>query len=236
MRSPHSTIIDDPDSVGFVSRPSPEKGARCVDGIECHRCGGDGGTQPLACTAAPTECRGWSFASSLPQPLRGTGFGKLSDSLCACGNGMDPAVVPKKCLPFTEGYTVCYETIEDFIGILTSADYERGAGFRLENIKKAQHVILDEIGYATINREQTNRFFCFISAAYEKRSIIFTTNKEIPEWDEMMGDPVLTTAMMDRILHHAGCFSLKGESYRLKYPELFVGGAGPARTLGMGHA
>ena len=123
-----------------------------------------------------------------------------------------------------EGYTVCYEKIENFFDILAKADYERAAGFRLKNIKKSQLVILDEIGYATITREQANRFFCFISDAYEKRSVIFTTNKQIPEWAEMMGDPVLTTALMDRILHHARCFSLKGESYRLKYPDLFVGG------------
>jgi len=123
-----------------------------------------------------------------------------------------------------EGYTVCFEKIENFFDILAKADYERGAGFRLKNIKKAQLVILDEIGYSVITREQANRFFSFISDAYEKRSIIFTTNKEIHEWVEMMGDPVLTTAMMDRILHHARCFSLKGESYRLKHPELFVGG------------
>ena len=122
-----------------------------------------------------------------------------------------------------EGYTVCFEKIENFFDILSKADHERGAGFRLRNIRKAQLVILDEIGYATITKEQANRFFCFISDAYEKRSIIFTTNKEIPEWAEMMGDPVLTTAMMDRILHHARCFSLKGESYRLKHPELFMG-------------
>jgi DNA replication protein DnaC len=122
-----------------------------------------------------------------------------------------------------EGYTVCFEKIDNFFDILVKADYERTAGFRLKNIKKAQLVILDEIGYATITREQANRFFCFVSDAYEKRSIIFTTNKEIPEWAEMMGDPVLTTAMMDRILHHARCFSLKGESYRLKHPELFTG-------------
>jgi len=57
---------------------------------------GTGGTQPLACTAATTERRGWSFASSLPQPLRGTGYGKLSDSLCACGNGMSLAGAMKK--------------------------------------------------------------------------------------------------------------------------------------------
>ena len=122
-----------------------------------------------------------------------------------------------------EGYTVCFEKIENFFDILAKADYGRSAGFRLRNIKKAQLVILDEIGYSTITRDQANRFFCFVSDAYEKRSIIFTTNKEIPEWAEMMGDPVLTTAMMDRILHHARCFSLKGESYRLKHPELFAG-------------
>jgi DNA replication protein DnaC len=128
-----------------------------------------------------------------------------------------------------EGYTVCFEKIESFFDILAKADRERSAGFRLRNIKKAQLVILDEIGYSTITREQANRFFCFISDAYEKRSVIFTTNKQIPEWVEMMGDPVLTTAMMDRILHHARCFSLKGESYRIKHPELFVGG-GDARA------
>jgi DNA replication protein DnaC len=121
-----------------------------------------------------------------------------------------------------EGYTVCFEKIENFFDILAKADYERSAGFRLKNIKKAQLVILDEIGYATITKEQANRFFGFISDAYEKRSIIFTTNKDLHEWVEMMGDPVLTTAMLDRILHRARCFSLKGESYRLKYPGLFA--------------
>lgn len=132
-----------------------------------------------------------------------------------------------------EGYTVCFEKIENFFDILVKADYDRAAGFRLRNIKKAQLVILDEIGFATISKDQANRFFSFISDAYERRSIIFTTNKEIPQWAEMMGDPVLTTAMMDRILHHARCFSLKGDSYRLKHPELFVDGSllGEARRL-----
>jgi DNA replication protein DnaC len=121
-----------------------------------------------------------------------------------------------------EGYTVCFEKMKDFFDILGNADFERGAGFRLKNIRKAQLVILDEIGYATITRDQANRFFGFVSDAYERSSIIFTTNKEIPDWAEMLGDPVLTTATMDRVLHHAKCFSLKGESYRLKHPESFV--------------
>ena len=122
-----------------------------------------------------------------------------------------------------EGYTVCFEKMTDFCDILARAGHERGAGFRLRNIRKAQLFILDEVGYKTITREQANQLFCFVSDAYERSSIIFTTNKEIPEWVEMMGDPVLTAAMLDRILHHARCFSLKGESYRLKHPELFSG-------------
>jgi DNA replication protein DnaC len=120
-----------------------------------------------------------------------------------------------------EGYTVCYEKMEGLVAILDRAGFERGAGFRLKNIKKAQLVLVDEIGYTPITREQANRFYSFISDAYERASIIFTTNKGVHEWAELMGDPVLTTAMMDRILHHARCFSLKGESYRLKHPEQF---------------
>lgn len=120
-----------------------------------------------------------------------------------------------------EGYTVAFEKMDDFVKILDKAETERLAGFRLRKICRSQLVIIDEIGYTPITREQANRFFNFISDTYEKASIIFTTNKELPEWAEMMGDAVLTTAMMDRILHHARCFSLRGQSYRLKHPELY---------------
>lgn len=120
------------------------------------------------------------------------------------------------------GYTVCFERMANFVKILDNAETERSAGFRLKNIRKAQLIILDEIGYTPISRAQANRFFTFISDTYETGSIIFTTNKEITEWAEMLGDPVLTTAMLDRILHRAACFSLRGESYRLKHPEMFA--------------
>jgi len=120
------------------------------------------------------------------------------------------------------GYTVCFERMVNLVKILDTADTERSAGFRLKNIKKAQLIIIDEIGYTPISRHQANSFFTLISDTYETSSIIFTTNKEITEWTEMLGDPVLTTALLDRILHHARCYSLKGESYRLKYPERFT--------------
>jgi len=120
-----------------------------------------------------------------------------------------------------QGYTVCFEKMDSLVNILDRAGLERSAGFRLKNIKKAQLVILDEVGYTPINRSQANRFFTLISDIYERASVIVTTNKEIAEWAEMMGDPVLTTAILDRLLHHARCFSFKGESYRLKHPDVF---------------
>jgi DNA replication protein DnaC len=120
------------------------------------------------------------------------------------------------------GYTVYFEKMVNLIKIMDDADVVRAAGFRLKNIRKAQLVIIDEIGYTPITRSQANSFFTLISDTYETSSVIFTTNKEITEWAEMLGDPVLTTALLDRILHHARCYSLKGESYRLKHPEMFT--------------
>lgn len=119
------------------------------------------------------------------------------------------------------GYTVCFEKMVNQVKILDTADIERSAGFRLKNLKKAQLIIIDEIGYTPITRSQANKFFTFISDTYETSSIIFTTSKEIMDWAEMMGDPVLTTALLDRILHHENCYSFRGESFRLKHPDMF---------------
>ena len=120
-----------------------------------------------------------------------------------------------------EGYLVCFDKMDSLVSILDKAEVERTAGFRKKNIFKANLLIIDEVGYTPISRNQANRFFTLISDTYERASIIITTNKEIPDWVEVMGDPILTTAILDRILHHARCFSFKGESYRLKHPDVF---------------
>jgi len=121
-----------------------------------------------------------------------------------------------------EGYLVCFEKMENLVAILDRADIDRAAGFRLNNIKRANVLICDEVGYTPITKNQANKFFTLVSDMYERSSLIITTNKAIPEWAEVMGDPVLTTALLDRILHHARCFSFEGESYRLKHPDVFA--------------
>jgi len=114
------------------------------------------------------------------------------------------------------GYTVCFERIVNLIKLLKTAAIQRTSGFRINRILRSDLVIIDEIGYTPIERKEANLFFNLISELYEKSSIIITSNKSFETWAEMMGDEVLTAALLDRLLHHARVFTLDGESYRLK--------------------
>lgn len=77
-------------------------------------------------------------------------------------------------------------------------------------------LILDEIGYLPMNREEASLFFRLLNRRYEKASIILTSNKGFADWGEMFGDHVLATAILDRLLHHSTTLNIKGERYRLK--------------------
>lgn len=115
-----------------------------------------------------------------------------------------------------KGYTVCFERISSLMKILKTSEVQRTSGFRLNRILKSQVMIIDEIGYTPIEKREANLFFNLISEMYEKQSIIITSNKSFSIWAEMMGDEIMTTAMLDRLLHHSRVFNLDGESYRIQ--------------------
>ena len=78
-------------------------------------------------------------------------------------------------------------------------------------------LIIDEIGYLPLAREQANLFFQVVAKRYEKGAMILTSNLTFGSWDQAFaGDPVLTAAMLDRLLHHSTVVAIQGESYRLK--------------------
>ncbi len=78
-------------------------------------------------------------------------------------------------------------------------------------------LIIDEIGYLPMNKDQANLFFQVIVKRYEKGSIILTSNLSFGQWDETFaGNTALTSAMLDRILHHSHVIQIKGDSYRLR--------------------
>jgi DNA replication protein DnaC len=113
------------------------------------------------------------------------------------------------------GYKVCYERMTSLIKVLSRADLSRSAQFRLSRLQKSDLVIIDEIGYTPIERTAANLFFTFVSELYERASIVITSNKGFESWAELLGDEVMTTALLDRLMHHAKIFSLSGESYRI---------------------
>jgi len=115
-----------------------------------------------------------------------------------------------------KGYTVCFERIANLIKVLKTAEVQRTAGFRLKRLLRSQALIIDEIGYTPIEKREANLFFNLISEMYEKQSVIITSNKSFSVWAEMMGDEIMTTALLDRLLHHSRVFNLDGESYRIQ--------------------
>jgi DNA replication protein DnaC len=81
-------------------------------------------------------------------------------------------------------------------------------------------VIIDEVGYIPFEAAAANLFFQFVSARYERASVIVTSNKPFGRWGKVFGDAVVAAAMIDRLVHHADVVSLKGDSYRLKDRDL----------------
>lgn len=78
-------------------------------------------------------------------------------------------------------------------------------------------LIIDEIGYLPLTREQADHFFQIVAQRYEKGSLIVTSNLNFGQWGQTFaGDNVLTAALLDRLLHHAHIIAMRGESYRLK--------------------
>jgi len=87
---------------------------------------------------------------------------------------------------------------------------------KLKQLSQFKLLIIDEIGYIPIDRLGANLFFQLISRRYEKGAMILTSNQAYANWGEIFGDPVIASAILDRLLHHDTTVNIKGESYRLK--------------------
>ena len=75
---------------------------------------------------------------------------------------------------------------------------------------------IDEMGYLPLDEMGATIFFQLVSARYERGSIILTSNKSYGDWGGIFGDPIIATAILDRLLHHSTTINIRGESYRLK--------------------
>jgi DNA replication protein DnaC len=114
------------------------------------------------------------------------------------------------------GYRVLFLTVQKLLEELTIAKREGNLMGKLLAYGRLHLLIIDEMGYTPINRDQANLLFQLISMRYEKGSIILTSNYNFDEWGKIFEDTVAAAAIIDRLVHHANIFYVNGSSYRLK--------------------
>jgi DNA replication protein DnaC len=114
------------------------------------------------------------------------------------------------------GRSVYFSTLADLIASLTKAEREGTLRARIRFLSAFALLIVDEIGYLPVVPGGGNLFFQLVNARYEKGALILTSNRGFAEWGEVFGDPVVATALLDRLLHHAVVVQIEGSSYRLR--------------------
>jgi DNA replication protein DnaC len=114
------------------------------------------------------------------------------------------------------GRSVYFSPLADIIDNLARADRESRLRERIRYLCRAQLLIIDEIGYLSLGAGAGNLFFQLVNARYERGAMILTSNRGFAEWGEVFGDPVVATALLDRLLHHAVVVHIEGSSYRLR--------------------
>ena len=114
------------------------------------------------------------------------------------------------------GYSVLFLTLESLMTRLVKAFNENRLERSLQQLVYPKVLIVDEIGYLPLSNLEASLFFRLVTRRYERASLIVTSNKSFLDWGEVFNDPVVATAILDRLLHYSTTLNIKGESYRLK--------------------
>lgn len=115
------------------------------------------------------------------------------------------------------GFSVAHFVLDDLMHVLRADAAIPPARLRAKRYFNCGLLIIDEIGFRPLDRTEANLFFRLVSARYERGSIVLTSNKHVRDWPEIFaGDEILTTAILDRLLHHVHIIHIDGRSYRLR--------------------
>src|SRR6478609_8755156 len=114
------------------------------------------------------------------------------------------------------GFGAYFMTANDLVHDLGRAYREGRLDRRMRVYLAPKVLIIDEMGYLPLDDLGATIFFQLVSARYERGSIILTSNKSYGDWGSIFGDPIIATAILDRLLHHSTTVNIRGESYRLK--------------------
>jgi len=115
------------------------------------------------------------------------------------------------------GLSVLFANAIDVINTLNAAQTKGTLKAELRKYTSPSLLVLDEVGYLPIDQRGADLLFQVISARYERGSIVLTTNKAFNQWPAIFnGDSTITSAVLDRLLHHGEVVVIEGSSYRMK--------------------
>ena len=113
------------------------------------------------------------------------------------------------------GYTCYFTTFQNMIETLRKAQEQNRLRRKLQSFNKPHVLIVDEMGYLPLDRNDANLFFQLVSNRYESGSIILTSNKSYLDWGTLFPDEGIAAAILDRLLHYSKTIKISGQSYRL---------------------
>ena len=125
------------------------------------------------------------------------------------------------------GFSIYFTTLDDLVRRLRTAEATGRFNRQLTTYLRPAVLVVDEVGYLPLDRAEANMVFQLISRRYERGTMIITSNKSFTEWGGVLGDDVLATAILDRLLHHCDVLTINGPSYRLKDRLTLVTGGEP---------
>lgn len=123
------------------------------------------------------------------------------------------------------GHSIYFTSLDDLVRKLKIAEATGRFNKQLNALLRPSVLVVDEVGYLRLEREEANMFFQLISRRYERGSMIITSNKSFNEWGAVLGDDILATAILDRLLHHCEVLAINGPSYRLRNRMNLIPGA-----------
>jgi DNA replication protein DnaC len=120
------------------------------------------------------------------------------------------------------GYSVCFITLEGLVRLLKTVEISNSSKTRLAQLQRASLVIIDEIGFMPVSKAEAHLLFSFVSACYESKSLVITSNKGFDDWADFLGDSVIATAILDRLIFKCEIFNLIGEGYRIRHRQTIL--------------
>jgi DNA replication protein DnaC len=116
-----------------------------------------------------------------------------------------------------KNHTVLFSSAIDAVNNLIAAQHAGQLKQELKKYLKPSLLIMDELGYLPIDKTGADLLFQIISERYERGSIVITTNRVFKDWAEIFNnDTTLTSALLDRLLHHTEAVVIEGDSYRMR--------------------